>query len=139
MQPREALKNLKVVTLICSAISGWQRNHVDRCGNRRNIERGALVCRSRPYVSRARSDRVSAFSNRVYATYEAIVDACCIAWNKLIAAPARIRSIATREYAKTVNSLVAWYKRAVRNYPQQAPFLLNRREVASIRALRSMS
>ena len=43
-------------------------------------------------------------SNRVYATYEAIVDAYCIAWNKLIAAPARIRSIATREYAKTVNS-----------------------------------
>jgi hypothetical protein len=43
-------------------------------------------------------------SNRVYATYEAIVDACCIAWNKLIAAPARIRSIATRDYAKTVNS-----------------------------------
>jgi hypothetical protein len=43
-------------------------------------------------------------SNRVYATYEAIVDACCIAWNKLIAAPARIRSIATREYAKTVIS-----------------------------------
>jgi transposase len=43
-------------------------------------------------------------SNRVYANYEAIVDACCIAWNKLIAAPARIRSIATRGYAKTVSS-----------------------------------
>ena len=39
-----------------------------------------------------------------YATYEAIVDACCIAWNKLLAAPVRIRSIATRDYAKTVNS-----------------------------------
>jgi transposase len=43
-------------------------------------------------------------SNRVDATYEAIVDACCIAWNKLIAAPDRIRSIATREWAKTVSS-----------------------------------
>jgi hypothetical protein len=43
-------------------------------------------------------------SNRVYATYEAIVDACCIAWNKLIATPACIRSIATRDYAKTVSS-----------------------------------
>jgi transposase len=41
-------------------------------------------------------------SKRVYATYEAIVDACCIAWNKLIAAPARIRPIAARDYAKTV-------------------------------------
>ena len=44
------------------------------------------------------------FSNRVYETYEAIVDACCIAWNKLIAAPERIRSIAERDYAKTVTS-----------------------------------
>jgi transposase len=43
-------------------------------------------------------------SNRVYASYEAIVDACCVAWNKLIAAPERIRSIATREWAKTVTS-----------------------------------
>jgi len=43
-------------------------------------------------------------SNRVYATYEAIVDACCIAWNKLIAAPDRIRSIASRAWAKTVTS-----------------------------------
>ncbi len=43
-------------------------------------------------------------SNRVYATYEAIVDACCDAWNKLIAAPDRIRSIASREWAKTVSS-----------------------------------
>jgi transposase len=40
----------------------------------------------------------------VYATNEAIVDAYCLAWNKLIAAPARIRSIATREYARMVNS-----------------------------------
>jgi hypothetical protein len=33
-----------------------------------------------------------------------MVDACCIAWNKLIAAPERIRSIATRDYAKTVSA-----------------------------------
>ncbi len=32
----------------------------------------------------------------------AIVDACCDAWNALIAAPDTIRSIATREWAKTV-------------------------------------
>jgi transposase len=43
-------------------------------------------------------------SNRVNETYEAIVDACCVAWNKLIAAPPRIRSIASRDYAKTVSS-----------------------------------
>ena len=41
-------------------------------------------------------------SKRVYATYEAIVDACCVAWNRLIAAPDRICSIASGEWAKTV-------------------------------------
>ena len=48
--------------------------------------------------------RQNYLSNRTFATYETIVDACCDAWNKLIAAPERIRSIATREYAKTVSS-----------------------------------
>ena len=47
--------------------------------------------------------RVPGHDHRVYATYEVIVDACCVAWSKLIAAPARIRSIATSSYAKTVN------------------------------------
>ncbi|HEX5326811.1 MAG TPA: IS630 family transposase, partial [Acetobacteraceae bacterium] len=41
---------------------------------------------------------------RVFATYEAIVDTCCEAWNKLIAMPERIRSIAARSYAKTVTA-----------------------------------
>ena len=48
--------------------------------------------------------RQNFLSNRVYASYEAIVDACCDAWNKLIAVPERIRSIAARDYAKTVTS-----------------------------------
>ncbi len=48
--------------------------------------------------------RQNDLSNRVYATSEAIIDACCVAWNKLIAAPERIRSIATRDWAKTVTS-----------------------------------
>jgi hypothetical protein len=47
--------------------------------------------------------RQNDLSNRVYETYEAIVDACCVAWNKLIAAPDRIRSITTRDWAKTVS------------------------------------
>jgi transposase len=41
-------------------------------------------------------------SNRVFATYEAIVDACCKAWNALIAMPERIRSITERSWAKAV-------------------------------------
>jgi hypothetical protein len=62
-------------------------------------------CRPEPgKITVESTHRSLGISNRVYETYEAIVDACCIAWNKLVAAPARIRSIASRDYAKTVNS-----------------------------------
>jgi transposase len=47
--------------------------------------------------------RQNQLSNRVYDTYDAIVDACCVAWNALIDDPNRITSIATREWAQ-VNS-----------------------------------
>jgi transposase len=43
--------------------------------------------------------RQNQLSNRVFDSYEAIVDACCDAWNALIAEPGRIRSIATRPWA----------------------------------------
>lgn len=43
--------------------------------------------------------RQNHLSNRVYDTYDAIVDACCDAWNALVAEPARITSIATRDWA----------------------------------------
>lgn len=35
----------------------------------------------------------------VWESYDAIVDACCDAWNKLLATPHRIRSIASRDWA----------------------------------------
>ena len=41
-------------------------------------------------------------SNRVFQTYEAIVEACCSAWNALMALPQRLRSITERDWAKTV-------------------------------------
>ena len=43
-------------------------------------------------------------SNRVFDTYDAIVDACCEAWNALVAAPDRIRTIASRDWAGTVKA-----------------------------------
>ena len=48
--------------------------------------------------------RQNYLANRVYASYRAIVDACCAAWNALLADPARITSIASRDWAKTVNT-----------------------------------
>lgn len=47
--------------------------------------------------------RQNHLSNRVYESYETIVDACCDAWNALLAETGRIASIATRDWTKTVN------------------------------------
>jgi hypothetical protein len=46
--------------------------------------------------------RANWLSHRVWQSYEDIVDACCIAWNALIATPERITSIATRDWAQSV-------------------------------------
>ena len=46
--------------------------------------------------------RQNYLANRVYETYKALVDACCDAWNALVATPHSITSIASREWAKTV-------------------------------------
>ena len=43
--------------------------------------------------------RQNHLSNRIYETYDDILDACCEAWNALTAEPGRITSIATREWA----------------------------------------
>jgi transposase len=43
--------------------------------------------------------RQNHLSNRVYDTYDAILHACCDAWNALVADPERITSIATRDWA----------------------------------------
>lgn len=48
--------------------------------------------------------RGNKLSNRVFADYEAIVAACCTAWNWLVEAPERIRSAASRAYANTVTA-----------------------------------
>lgn len=48
--------------------------------------------------------RQNFLSNRVFPAYEAIVDACCDAWQALMAQPDRITSIATREWATAVSA-----------------------------------
>jgi transposase len=46
--------------------------------------------------------RQNALSHLVWESYEAIVDACCNAWNDLVATPHRIRSIASRQWATVI-------------------------------------
>jgi transposase len=43
--------------------------------------------------------RQNKLSNRVFESYDAIVDACCEAWNALTAEKGRIQSIASRPWA----------------------------------------
>jgi transposase len=47
--------------------------------------------------------RQNFLSHRILDDYDAIVTACCDAWNALIAIPERLRSITTRHWAKTVS------------------------------------
>ena len=48
--------------------------------------------------------RQNFLSNRVYHSYDAIVDACCAAWNALTALPERIQSIAQRSWVTSVSA-----------------------------------
>ena len=43
--------------------------------------------------------RGNKLSNRVFASYDAIVDACCTAWNWLVQQPDRISTLGTRAWA----------------------------------------
>ena len=44
--------------------------------------------------------RQNRLANRLFDNYEAIVDACCEAWNALLASPERITSITSRDWAQ---------------------------------------
>ena len=44
--------------------------------------------------------RQTRLSNRVFESYDDIVDAACAAWNRLIAMPEKIASIGTRKWAQ---------------------------------------
>ena len=48
--------------------------------------------------------RQNALANRVFDNFEAIVDACCAAWNDLMKRPEQITSITQREWAKHVRT-----------------------------------
>ena len=49
--------------------------------------------------------RQNHLANRIFDHYDAIVDACCNAWNALTAAPDTIRSIAKRPWAEPVKEV----------------------------------
>ena len=81
---------------------------VSRLENEAVLDSMAARRQAVPEVLDARRDAVeniwaylrgNKLSNRVFDTYDTIVDACCDAWNWLTAQPKRIASIATRSWA----------------------------------------
>jgi transposase len=49
-------------------------------------------------------------SNRIFKSYDDLVDHCCAAWNKLVDQPWRIMSIGLRQWAPRVLINGIWYK-----------------------------
>ena len=66
-------------------------------------------------------------SNRVFDDYEAILDAGCEAWNKLLAQPETIKSIGMRDWAHEVNLEGRWYNIAIGTYIVGRPKAFPRR------------
>jgi transposase len=48
--------------------------------------------------------RQNFLGNRVHAGYKAIVNACCDAWNAMLAEPGRLAAITARDWAKAVTA-----------------------------------
>ena len=53
-------------------------------------------------------------SNRVFRSYDAIVDHCCYAWNQLVDRPWRVMSIGLRDWAMGVRRQSGWLLAAIR-------------------------
>jgi transposase len=84
--------------------AGWHQQ-----GDRLQVPRNISLLPLPPYSPQLNPQenvwqylRQNYLANRVFETYEAVVDACCDAWNKLTAEPERITSIATRDWALQV-------------------------------------
>jgi transposase len=84
--------------------AGWHKQ-----GGRLQVPRNISVLLLPPYSPELNPQenvwnylRQNYLANRVFETYDAVVDACCEAWNRLIKQPDRITSIATREWALSV-------------------------------------
>ena len=81
--------------------AGWHQE-----GGRLRVPNNLSLLRLPPYSPELNPQenvwqylRQNYLANRVFDTYETIVEACCDAWNKLTAEPRRITSIASRHWA----------------------------------------
>ena len=63
--------------------------------------------------------RANWLSNRIFKSFDEIVDHCCYAWNMLIDQPWKIMSIARRDGQSPVTHCEGWYKMSVELYARQ--------------------
>lgn len=99
---RHAAKDAHAVVVLDGA--GWHQT-----GGRLCVPSNVSLLRLPPYSPELNPQenvwqylRQNQLSHRVFTDCEAIVEACCTAWNTLMAMLGRIRSIATRAWTKTV-------------------------------------
>jgi len=84
--------------------AGWHRS------NKLVVPENIVLLRLPPYAPELNPVeniwaylRGNAFSHQVWDTYEAILDACCDAWNALMEMPNVVASIGKREWAEVKN------------------------------------
>ncbi len=70
--------------------------------------------------------RKNKLANRLYDTYDAIVDACCDAWNAVANVPSLITSITTRTWAISVMTSGRWYYTKISLIRTRVPSLSGR-------------
>jgi hypothetical protein len=90
--------------LVCDG-AGWHQT-----GQRLSVPDNLSLLRLPPYAPELNPIenvwqylRANQLSRRVWDSYEAIVDACCDAWNQFVADAPRVASITTRDWASVTN------------------------------------
>jgi hypothetical protein len=91
LQTGEALRSSRIATTE-TTIGTQAASVVETLRNGRRIE-------IRAYRPQHRKNPQNWLSNTVFENYDAIIDAACAAWRKLIAKPETITSIAMRDWA----------------------------------------
>jgi len=101
---KEVLQGAHAVVIIDGA--GW---HLE--GGALKVPDNLSLLRLPPYSPELNAQeniwqflRQNFLAGRIFDTYDSIVDACCSAWNALVAETGRIQSIASRDWLQWVNS-----------------------------------
>ena len=85
--------------LVCDGAGWHQTGAIDRAQKHHPASPAALLTQLNPIQNVWEHLRGNQLSRRLWRTYDDIVQACCDAWNWLIADTVRVASITTRKWA----------------------------------------